>query len=100
MAIDYPFYEISSGKRKGLHQFQFVTEAEFRQLGESRAKEIEWGRIRSKRTSSNPEVKRELSERRKHRRNTVPGLREREVEQERERRRRRLTALRTEKAIP
>jgi hypothetical protein len=91
MAIDYPFYEISSGKRKGLHQFLFVTESEYRQLGESRSKEIEWGRIRSKRISTGPDLKRKFSERRKYRRNTERGLREREVELERNRRRSRMT---------
>jgi hypothetical protein len=91
MASDYPSYYIEHGKRKGVHQFQFVTESEFRQWGESRAKEMEWGRIRSKRISANPDVKRELNESRKHRRNTVPGLREREVEMERNRRRKRMT---------
>jgi len=87
MAIDYPLYEISSGKREGIHQFLFVSETEYNLLGETRAKEIEYGRIRSWRISTNPEARRKFSERRTHRRATEPGLREREVEQRRNRRR-------------
>jgi len=86
MAIDYPFYEISAGKRKGLHGFLFVTESEFRQSGESRAKEIEYGRIRSKRISASLEAKRKFSERRAYRRKTEPELRAHELELRRRRR--------------
>jgi hypothetical protein len=88
MAIDYPFYEISAGKRAGVHQFLFVTEAEFRQLGESRSKIIEYDRIRSRRISANPELRAKWSARRAYRRNHEPGLREREVELQRNRRKR------------
>jgi hypothetical protein len=91
MAIDYPFYEISAGKRKGVHQFLYVTETEYRQWGEKRAKTIEWERIRSRRISADPEQRAKWTARRAHRRKTVPGLREREVRLERDRRTRRLT---------
>jgi len=86
----YPLYLIEHGKRAGVHEFLFVTETEFQQLGEIRSKEVEYGRIRSKRISASPDLKRKFSERRKHRRNTEPGLRARELE--RNRRRRRLTS--------
>ena len=80
MATDYPFYYIDHGKREGVHQFLFVTEAEYRKLGESRAKQIEYGRIRSDRISASVEAKRKWSERRKLRRATEPERRERENE--------------------
>jgi hypothetical protein len=92
MAINYPFYEISAGKRAGVHQFLFLTLEEYECLGLEKAREIEYGRIRSHRISADSEAKRRLSERRKHRRNTEPGLRAREVEMERSRRRERMTA--------
>jgi hypothetical protein len=80
MAIDFPFYYIQSGRRAGLHTFLFVTEYEYRKLGESRAKEIEYGRIRSKQVSADPAIKAKWSGRRAHRRKTEPVLRERENE--------------------
>jgi hypothetical protein len=93
MATDYPFYEISSGKRAGLHQFLFLTEAEYRQINDpQKAKAVEYDRIRAKRISTTPELKAKWSERRTYRRRTVPGLRAREAELERNRRRRRLTS--------
>jgi|HubBroStandDraft_4_1064222.scaffolds.fasta_scaffold1911961_1 hypothetical protein len=87
--MSYPFYFIEHGKRAGIHQFLFVTLEEYEKLGEEKSKAVEYGRIRSKRISTNPEARRKFSERRKLRRETEPGLRERELEL---RRRRRLTS--------
>ena len=76
----YPLYLIEHGKRAGVHQFIYVTAEEYEKLGLEKAKEVEYGRIRAKRISANPEARRKLSERRKHRRNTEPGLRDHELE--------------------
>jgi len=79
--MKWPFYEISSGKRKGtIHQFLFISESEYLQLGEQRAEEIELSRIRSRRVSADPELKRKWSQRRAERRRTEPELRSRELE--------------------
>jgi hypothetical protein len=80
MAIDFPFYEISAGKRAGVHAFRFVTLEEYQQLGPENSKTVEYDRIRSRRVSTTPELKAKWSARRAYRRRTELGLREREVE--------------------
>jgi hypothetical protein len=84
----WPFYVINSGSRKGeIRQFLFVTESEFAQLGEQRAKKLELSRTRSRRVSADPELKRKWSQRRSEQRRSNPGVRERENELRRKRRR-------------
>jgi hypothetical protein len=85
-SVDYPFYEIHRGPRKGVQRFEFITAEEYLQLGAARAKVVEWNRFRSAMISADPAEKSKWSERRKHRRNTVRGLRERELAQKRVRR--------------
>ena len=88
MAVDFPSYEISAGKRAGVHTFLFVTLEEYQQLGPEKSKTVEYDRIRSRRISANPELKAKWSARRAYRRRTELRLREREVELQRNRRKR------------
>jgi hypothetical protein len=84
--MSYPTYFLSSGPRKGWHTFTLVSLEEYERLGRDRAVVIEADRIRSKRISENPELKRKWSARRAHRRKTEPGLRAHEVQLQRRRR--------------
>ena len=59
----YPFYEIGgSSYRHGIHRFLFLTLEEYNQLGRDAAITLEYGRIRAKRISTDPDAKRKAAE--------------------------------------
>lgn len=83
----YPLYEIERGKQRGtIKQFIFVSESEYNALiaelgskaGPRKAKRLEYDRIKARRISTTPELRRKWSERRKWRRHNEDGLRDRE----------------------
>jgi hypothetical protein len=83
----YPLYEVERGKQRGtVKQFIFVSESEYNALitalgtkdGLKKAKRLEYDRIKTRRISTTPELRRKWSERRKWRRHNEDGLRDRE----------------------
>jgi hypothetical protein len=83
----YPLYEVERGKQRGaVKQFIFVSESEYNSLiaelgpkdGLKKAKKLEYDRIKARRISATPELRRKWSERRKWRRHNEDGLRDRE----------------------
>lgn len=61
--IDYPYYEVQHGPRKGVHRFEYITAEEYRQLGLVRSKIVEWNRFRATMLSADPEAKAKWSKR-------------------------------------